>query len=155
MSMHIYFSNPLETKLDEVWRNQPINERYSLFAFEHVLEALPSNKDTRKYTGKSAHTTPEQLCTAFVALARSKFGALAPTVLEEWGIRSFQDLERIVILLIDNNLLCKNEKEQEFPFPDLSNLWRRFQLTAVDNRSNTKITYKPDLSNETLPDIPL
>jgi len=44
--------------------------------------------------------------------ALEQFGLLAPTVLEHWGIRSTEDLGRIVFLLIDVGLLAQQPSDR-------------------------------------------
>ncbi len=144
----------LERKLHNVWQSQKSTNGYAYEAFEFVYEALPTSNTARAFFKKSDHITSEQFCTAFVEQARNHFGALAPTVLQYWGIFSFSDLGKIVQILVDNSLL--NCNPEDFPFPELNNLWQRFQQTAIASISSgsTKTTYQPDLSNAALPEVP-
>lgn len=90
-------------------RDDRYHERGLLFvlaALEFAQNRLPARR----------HLTGPELAWACRDFALEQFGLLASTVLEHWGIRSTEDLGRIVFLLIDVGLLARqpSDKVEDF-----------------------------------------
>ncbi|HXF95335.1 MAG TPA: Minf_1886 family protein [Gemmatimonadales bacterium] len=83
--------------------------RYSERAYLFVLAAL---EFAQGRLPERRHLTGAELAWACRDLALEQFGLLAPTVLGHWGIRSTEDLGRIVFLLIDVGLLARQPSDK-------------------------------------------
>ncbi|MBI1967228.1 MAG: hypothetical protein HYS40_04500 [Gemmatimonadetes bacterium] len=86
-------------------RDGRYHERGLLFvlaALEYAQGKLPARR----------HLSGGELAWACRDFALEQFGLLAPTVLAHWGIRSTEDLGRIVFLLIDVGLLARQPSDK-------------------------------------------
>ncbi len=84
-----------------------------------VVQALP---ETRRADPERRHLTGGELLRGVVRLARDEFGMLAPTVFREWGIRSSEDIGRIVFQLVESGQLSARPEDRLEDFqggPDL------------------------------------
>jgi len=90
--------------------------RYDRDAYEFVRDALDH---TRKLIGKERpgqHVTGQELLNGIRDFAILKFGPMAITVLEEWGIRTCPDFGEIVFNMIEAELLAKEKKDSRRDF---------------------------------------
>ncbi len=62
------------------------------------------------------HVTGPQLCLGLRDYAVQKYGMLARTVLERWGIHKTDDFGRIVFAMIEAGLMRKSEEDSEADF---------------------------------------
>ena len=96
----------LEEAFDKIGQKETrYHERGLLFvlaALEFAQTRLPARR----------HLNGGELAWACRDFALEQFGLLAPTVLEHWGIRSTEDLGRIVFLLIDVGLLAQQPSDR-------------------------------------------
>lgn len=91
--------------------------RFELAAYLFVFESLGF---TQKFLGRDdprlepaqRHVTGQELLDGIHRLADQQFGALAPTVFRNWGLRSSADFGRIVFNLVENRLLGKTEGDR-------------------------------------------
>ncbi|HEX7051669.1 MAG TPA: Minf_1886 family protein [Longimicrobiales bacterium] len=79
---------------------------FVLSALHYVIEQLP---DPRHISGR-------ELAEGVRDLALERFGPMARTVLEHWGIRSTRDLGEIVFALVDCGVLIKQEDDSPEDF---------------------------------------
>jgi uncharacterized repeat protein (TIGR04138 family) len=123
--------------------------RYSIQAYDFVLEALEFAKNSKKRSqarprarrAKSSeqtrHITGQELCQGARLLALRHYGFLALMVLNQWGIRSTSDLGEIVYNLIASGDLEKTPADRRSDFDgvfDLEDSLRRdFVLPLEDS----------------------
>jgi uncharacterized repeat protein (TIGR04138 family) len=88
------------------------NERAYLFMLQSI-EFLQARLEARR------HVTGGELSWACRDYAHERFGLLARTVLEGWGVKSTADLGRIVYSLIDIGLLSSQPGDREEDFNDV------------------------------------
>jgi uncharacterized repeat protein (TIGR04138 family) len=88
------------------------NERAYLFVLSSV-EFLQNRLDARR------HVTGSELSWACRDLALERFGLLARTVLDCWGIRATADFGRIVYALVEIGLLSTQDGDTEADFLDV------------------------------------
>jgi len=81
---------------------RPNAYRFTLDAVRFTVESL----------GEARHITGMELLDGIRKLALERFGPLAKTVLEQWGIRKTEDFGVIVFQLVDAGLLGKTERDQ-------------------------------------------
>jgi uncharacterized repeat protein (TIGR04138 family) len=94
---------------------EPIMERlrkrhpaYSETAYLFILAAL---HHTIERAGEARHIAGGELASGCRDLALERFGLMARTVLEHWGIRSTRDLGEIVFALVECGVLVKQDGE--------------------------------------------
>jgi uncharacterized repeat protein (TIGR04138 family) len=99
---------------------EPIMERlrkrhpaYSETAYLFILAAL---HHTIERVGQTRHITGRELAEGCRDLAIERFGLMARTVLEHWGIRCTRDLGEIVFALVDCGVLVKQEGDSVIDF---------------------------------------
>jgi len=101
------------------------DSRYHRDAYEFVRDALDH---TKKTAGKKAlHVTGQQLLEGIRELGLSRFGPMAVTVFEEWGIRDCKDFGEIVFNLVDNGVLAKTENDRRADFANGYDFWEAFR----------------------------
>jgi len=100
------------------------DQRYNEDAYEFVLEALSF---TQKKFKRSKHVTGRELLEGIKLLLMDKFGPLAMTVLEHWGIRSTEDFGNIVFNLVSQQVLSKTEEDNIESFRDVYDFEKVFQ----------------------------
>lgn len=61
--------------------------------------------------GAEKHVSGQQLCLGLRDYAVSRYGLMARTVLERWGIRRTDDFGRIVFAMIDAGLMRKSDED--------------------------------------------
>jgi len=94
--------------LEKIEQIAEASSRYRTQAFFFVLRSL---EHCRQRLGREGHVTGRELAEAARDLAIGEYGPMAKTVLNDWGIRSTEDLGRIVYLLIDHEILGKTEED--------------------------------------------
>jgi uncharacterized repeat protein (TIGR04138 family) len=88
---------------------------YSADAYRFVQEAL--SFAVQKVHGEGAdpekgrHISGQQLCEGLREYATARWGMLARTVLNRWGISSTMDFGRIVFALIEHGVLQKTDED--------------------------------------------
>jgi len=92
------------------------NPRYSDAAYLFVLSAL---QFAIEQLDEPRHITGQELATSVKDLAIHRFGPMARTVLEHWGIHSTADMGEIVYALIDYRVLIKQDSDSLDDFRDV------------------------------------
>jgi len=92
------------------------DSRYDRDAYEFVRDALDHTRKLVGKEGRGQHVSGQELLNGVRDLALSKFGPMAITVFEEWGIRSCPDFGEIVFNMIEAELLAKEKKDTRADF---------------------------------------
>lgn len=90
--------------------------RYRRQAYVFMLDALNSVMTDLQ---ERRHISGKELADSVRELAISRFGPLARTVLEYWGVYSTGDLGAIVFALVEIGVLVKQEEDALEDFDDL------------------------------------
>ncbi len=87
--------------------------RYDERAYLFVLAAL---EYCQQALTERRHLTGRELAVGCRDLALTRYGVLARTVLDHWGVRDSKDLGEIVFALVDVGLLASqpNDSKEEF-----------------------------------------
>ena len=88
--------------------------RYAPEAFAFLFHALPTavkHAGKENAEGPERHVTGQQLLQGMRAFALEQFGPLAPEVWRSWGVHETLDWGRIVFLLVEANLLNRQESD--------------------------------------------
>ena len=94
------------------------DSRYAGDAYYFLQEVLAQavNKQRKDTGGEDRHVSGEELLKVFRARAKKRFGPMAMSVLEEWGIRSCEDVGEIVFNLIDVGAFGKSDQDHREDF---------------------------------------
>ena len=89
---------------------------YPIEAFVFVREGLnyaveAVHDDPESLPEDERHISGQQLCMGLRDMAISKYGLLAPVVLEHWGVSRTCDFGRIVFAMIDAGLMTKTTRD--------------------------------------------
>lgn len=85
-----------------------------------VLHQAVNREDT------SHHLGAREVVEAVRDLAIDRYGPLARTVLGFWGIRSSEDIGRLVFQMIDRGILLRSDQDHPGQFTDLLDFERAF-----------------------------
>ena len=83
--------------------------RYKPNAYKFTLDAVRFTADAVE---QSRHVSGEELLEGIRRLALERFGPMAKTVFEQWGILKTDDFGEIVFQLVDEGLLGKTERDK-------------------------------------------
>ncbi len=111
--------------------------RYRREAYGFVVGALGiavrELPDERRADPVRRHLHGRELLGAIVELGRSEFGALAPTVFQEWGVTSGADIGHIVFQLVELGQLSARPEDSIEDFTGGPDLLKA--LSAADSAS--------------------
>ena len=102
------------------------NPRYAEAAYLFVLEALHHRLLQLE---RPRHLTGAELAESVRDLALERFGPLARTVLQHWGIHSTSDMGNVVFLLVESGVLIKEPTDTPEDFEDLFSFEEAFETS--------------------------
>lgn len=92
------------------------NPRYQEAAYVFVLSAL---NYVLERLSEPRHITGREMAEGVRDLALDRFGPMARTVLEHWGIESTGDVGEIVFALVEAGVLIKQDEDSRTDFNDV------------------------------------
>lgn len=92
------------------------NPRYDEAAYIFVLAAL---NHVLERLSEPRHISGRELAFGVRDLALERFGPMARTVLEHWGIERTRDVGEIVFALVECNVLIKQDEDTAADFADV------------------------------------
>lgn len=106
-------------KLEQIIRE---DGRYPRGAYEFLFGGLAYT--VRMHHGEREadepqHVTGQALCEGLRDLARARWGALAPLVLQSWNLNSTRDFGEMVFLLVKHELMGKQDSDRIEDFDDV------------------------------------
>lgn len=110
-----------EEKLKALLKSDP---RFKREAYRFVQEAL---EFTRRKLTRRGHVTGRELSEGVRDLALERFGLLAKTVLNEWGICSTGNIGDIVYNMIDAKIMVKQDSDSREDFDAVYDFSNAFQ----------------------------
>ncbi len=92
--------------------------RYGREAYLFVREALDHTQRElgRPPKNEIRHVTGQQLLAGAREYALAQYGPMALAVLQEWGLRSGEDIGEIVFNMVEANLLAKTDEDSREDF---------------------------------------
>jgi len=105
-----------------------LQERYPRFharAYTFVLQALHS---VIQSLAEPRHVSGQELAEGVRGLALDRFGPMARTVLEHWGIHDTEDMGRVVFAMVEQGILIKQDGDQPEDFSDVFDFEEAFEL---------------------------
>jgi uncharacterized repeat protein (TIGR04138 family) len=103
----------LEEKLRLITKR---DRRYHVNAYKFIFEALDH---VLSRIGKKRHITGNELLDAVRELGTDKFGFLARTVFENWGVKNTRDFGEIVFNLVNCGLMGKTPEDSVEDFDNV------------------------------------
>ena len=128
---------------DAVEKIAAADPRYDVGAYNFLREALdytisalsPEQRDPKS----KGHVDGPQLLEGFRRLALKRFGPMAITVLEEWGINCTGDVGEMVFNLIDAEVFGKTDEDTKEDFVDVYDFHDAFEVPFLPkDRSGEK-----------------
>lgn len=92
---------------------RPPDLRFDRRAYHFLLDALQA---VISRLHERRHISGRELADGVRRLALERFGPMARTVLEYWGIRSTEDVGEMVFALVDMGILVKDEADRPEDF---------------------------------------
>jgi uncharacterized repeat protein (TIGR04138 family) len=105
-------------------RLQERNPRFHARAYLFVLSALQSVMNGLE---RPRHIDGGELVRGVKDLALERFGPLARTVLEHWGIHTTGDVGEVVFALVECGVLVKQDEDRREDFRDLFDFEEAFE----------------------------
>jgi uncharacterized repeat protein (TIGR04138 family) len=105
-------------------RLQERNPRFHPKAYLFVLSALQSVMDG---LDRPRHIAGGELVRGVRDLALTRFGPLARTVLEHWGIHSTEDMGEVVFALVECGVLVKQDEDRREDFRNVFDFEETFE----------------------------
>ncbi len=110
-----------EEVLDQLQEKHP---RFHGKAYFFVLSALHRVLDT---LDEPRHISGRELAEGVRCLALERFGPMARTVLEHWGIHNTEDLGDIVFALVECGVLIRQDGDSRDDFRDVFDFEEAFE----------------------------
>jgi uncharacterized repeat protein (TIGR04138 family) len=141
----ISFEEVVEQVLTKDKRYQREGYQFVRDALEHTRRMVErENKDQPKAERRGAkeeqHVSGQQLLAGARDLALESFGPMAMMVLEEWGIRTCQDIGEIVFIMVEHKLLKKTDKDSRADFANGYDFFETFRKPFLPQ---SKLTGRP------------
>lgn len=104
--------------------------RYERDAYAFVMDGLDH---TVRSLGERRHVSAAELLHGLCGFARDRFGLLAFTVLQRWGIATSADVGEIVFQLVDAGVLSRREEDAKADFDPAIDLKELLEDTYFDD----------------------
>jgi uncharacterized repeat protein (TIGR04138 family) len=104
---------------------QERNPRFHTKAYFFVLAALRS---VIQEMTQPRHISGRELAVGVRELALQRYGPMARTVLEHWGIHATEDLGCVVFALVEQGVLVKQDEDRPEDFADVFDFEEAFEL---------------------------
>jgi len=111
----------LTTKLESLVAEDP---RYRVEAYIFVMNGL---EYTLAKMRRAGHLTGRELTEGLRDYARMKFGLMARTVFEHWGVTRTEDFGAIVFKMVDEGILGKTDQDSIEDFKDVYDFTEAFE----------------------------
>lgn len=104
-----------------------LRERNPRFHGKAYLFLLSSLHSVLEELEEPRHISGRELARGVKDLALERFGPMARTVLEHWGIHNTDDLGEIVFALVDCGILIKRDDDRREDFRDVYDFEEAFE----------------------------
>ena len=91
------------------------DHRYAREVYRFMMAAL---EHTVQKSGERRHVTGQELLKGVREMGRDRFGMMAPTVFNAWGIQKTEDFGRVVFNLVEGGVLSKRDEDTVEDFRD-------------------------------------
>ncbi len=111
---------------DAVFEIRRRDTRFSEDAYAFVMDSL---EFTITRLGQRRHISARELLVGMCAFAKERFGMMAWTVLDRWGVKTTADVGAIVFQLVESSMLSRREEDSREEFDGVFDL----QVELEDN----------------------
>jgi uncharacterized repeat protein (TIGR04138 family) len=105
-------------------RLQERNPRFHAHSYAFVMAGLQS---VIQSLDAPRHISGRELTEGLRELALGRYGLLARTVLEHWGIHETEDIGRVVFAMVEQGILVKEDEDGPEDFADLFDFEEAFE----------------------------
>jgi uncharacterized repeat protein (TIGR04138 family) len=102
-----------EQKINDILLREP---RYRREAYRFIQESLEFSRRKLKRDG---HVTGRELALGLRDLAKERFGLMARTVLNQWGIFRTRDIGELVFIMVEEQIMIKQNSDSRDDFDDV------------------------------------
>lgn len=92
------------------------DDRFHREAYRFVQEGLEYTVQRR---GRRGHVSGKELLEGLRDMARERFGLMARTVLNQWGVKSTHDFGEIVFNLVEEQIMSKQDSDNREDFDNI------------------------------------
>ena len=110
-----------EEKISEILLK---DDRYKREAYRFVQEAL---EFTRRRHRRKGHVTGKELALGVRDLARERFGLMAKTVLNQWGVEKTDDIGDLVFNMVEEQIMIKEDEDAQQHFENIYDFEEAFE----------------------------
>jgi uncharacterized repeat protein (TIGR04138 family) len=104
---------------DAVYEIRRRDPRFDEDAYAFVMDAL---EYTISQIGERRHVSAAELLHGLCDCAKARFGMMAWTVLERWGVQSTTDIGTIVFQLVESGVLSRQDSDERSDFDGVMDL---------------------------------
>ena len=105
------------------------DDRFSREAYRFVQEGLEYTVQRR---GRRGHVSGKELLDGLRDMARERFGLMARTVLNQWGVTKTVDFGDIVFNLVDEQIMSKQDSDTREDFADRYDFEEAFDHDQIE-----------------------
>lgn len=109
---------------DAVEKIRERDKRYAPEAFATVMDSL---EFAMQRIGERRHVSAAELLVHFCDYAKERYGVMAYSILERWGLRSTEDVGSVVYRLIDESILAEQDGDSPADFSGTFDLRSRME----------------------------
>jgi uncharacterized repeat protein (TIGR04138 family) len=118
---------------DAIKKIRERDRRYSPEAYAMVMDSL---EFAIKRIGERRHLSAGELLVHLCDFARERYGILAYSMLNKWGVRSTDDVGSIVYRLIDEHVLSEQDGDSPADFRHVFDLRERLEERYFERRTS-------------------
>jgi uncharacterized repeat protein (TIGR04138 family) len=105
-----------------------LQERYPRFHARSYVFVLQALHQVIQSLEEPRHVSGQELAEGVRELALDRFGPMARSVLEHWGIHDTEDVGRVVFAMVEQGILIKQDGDQPEDFSDVFDFEEAFEL---------------------------
>jgi uncharacterized repeat protein (TIGR04138 family) len=115
----LQFADEVLDRLQE--RHPRFHARSYIFVLQALHRVIQSLEEPR-------HVTGQELAQGVRELALDRFGPMARSVLEHWGIHDTEDVGRVVFAMVEQGILIKQDGDHPDDFSDVFDFEEAFEV---------------------------
>jgi uncharacterized repeat protein (TIGR04138 family) len=125
------------------------DKRFHRDAYVFVTQAVEFTQKaiSKANKGRIRHVTGQELLAGIKTYALDRYGPMAITLFDEWGVKRCEDFGEIVFNLVDHGLLKKTETDSRADFQGGYDFYEAFRKPFLPkNRQGTETEKKSSTS---------
>ena len=125
------------------------DKRFHRDAYVFVTQAVEFTQKaiSKANKGRIRHISGQELLAGIKTYALDRYGPMAITLFDEWGVKRCEDFGEIVFNIVDHGLLKKTEADSRADFQDGYDFYEAFRKPFLPkNRQGTETEKKSSTS---------